>query len=514
MKGDDALQRTFKEFTIQCRVGNDGSPFGLVRRVYAIAEDAGELFLSKKKEIRVVFQCERPVVERGNTGSRGRGRGNTGNTRARNRNRSSPRGRNRNTGSNHPTTKKVKMKLSWQYRHLLKIGCFWLRPHHLYLLMHFVERPTLTEHHGGRKWVEVDPFPQDLDLLATYATVGFMFNLPNFEAEEHELVKTVAKFTRIANMQRASEPDHFSRLSIPFSAEEARYLVQSLRNVTQPLLGPHLRLCRDIDLLMYEQKEGGKRQCLSCNEEFYWFESHAICMPPRECIEVPNVTEHVYRRCVVGDLMEAQLKVDTIPDPAGVDDAKDPECKANRDDKKGDCKAIEIMRTNHTLWAGFLLTTYCKFVVWISNHKESEFLNCRNDRDWEKLSIPVADWLRLLNCAMQTTLCQVVPLEMDVDDEEKRLEFVHNLLTIAGNIFIMPSRFDKPEDLRAASDPERRAFFEDPTFCVRLKTHYVRSEISNIEDRIADVCAEWSATITGDNFNTLWTFWGAIMRED
>lgn len=353
---------------------------------------------------------------------------------------------------------KKKYRFTWQYEDLGRITQ-WNDDEHMAIWCKMVRAPDM-ECKSGAMWKKVTTVPPSLTNFVKNGKIGIFFDSDSYKAQDIDnLVRKWKYFTPSHQISRAE----FRRLSCGFSVEEQKAALNMYRASKCPLLSVHKGVTDNIDAIMQRHRAGETRVCLSCKKTFGVFERHVICLPVTE--NNRNVTRHVYDRLMVENYDERKKVVPIVLDPAKSEIPNE---------------ARTILRSDRNFWGMVLMNVYSQFACHLQTNRRIEFMNCRTDADYKKLSCSVERLVLMLNRAMCQTL-RIHKRNTDSDLGTSRRDVILKAITVVSNMFILPMQiFEKLGSIHEArkwKKDRRRRIWKSRLFRVRMRNHYQRGKV-------------------------------------
>ena len=367
----------------------------------------------------------------------------------------------------------IKYKLSWNYKLLSKITMH--RNGSAYGILMKMAGPPKIEKLKSKRWVDTH-LPTALRVLQLHGKISIW--LSDEAVTEQSLIELITKYKYFTRFHQV-EYNEYQRIPTAYSDAERRAAMNAYRGSRTPLLSLHSVLVDDIEKILKFMRLGGQYKCASCMDEYGWFERHSICMDGGE--EVHNISQNLLDKLLWGNYTESNCDLRIVPDPA-----------EDTNSQNGPSIPQSVIAEDPVLWGAFLHTIHMFCVEFLKNERHDAFMNCRVDCDWAKMTIPVRDWLRLLDKSM----CHVLEVQGAKRVEGKsNEEYIESIFQVVSRLFIIPIDFSQylgsADALLNTTRDDRDDLYGDPNFAVRFRHHYIQGSAAHATELIFMMTELW-----------------------
>ena len=385
-----------------------------------------------------------------------------------------------------------KHTFTWKYQLLFKIVLHEQGDCHG-ILMKMAGPPTV-EMLKGSKWHRVNGVPSSMRILNSNGLISIWIR--KHSITKQSLTDLIMKYKYFTRFHRAKY-EQYRRIASTYSDEERRAALNAYRGSRTPLMSMHATLVDEIEDVLRHQRLGGSYKCASCLDNFGWFERHSICMDGGE--EVHNITENLYEKLLWGNFTESNSDVRLVEDPDG---------HASTDDEfAGISLPQSVIAEDPRFWGVFLQTVYTITVQHLLDNKRTEWLNCRVDSDWAKITIPVSHWIGLLDQSMCRTIESVGASRVNGRTDD---EYVVKIVEVVSRLFIIPKGFALvfgSEDAFASTNAlQRWELYDSPEFAVRFRHHYIQGSEASPDQMVFMVTKLWREICEATLYPFRWSF--------
>ena len=219
------------------------------------------------------------------------------------KNKSNNNNSNKNNRKTKKKSKKSKLKkypcrCTWKYLHLFRASC-WRDQEWIVLALKMAAPPQVELKINGT-WVAQSTLPPVLSYFETNGLFTIFLQADLYDYQDIEYL--MRKHSYITHWHRFSVENDLLSMNSEFTNEEKQSAINYYREKRTPLLCSHKRLAFEIEQMFKQMREGGTHQCLSCKQDFQWFERHVICTGEEE--EVDNVHKNIWEKLIYDEYTE------------------------------------------------------------------------------------------------------------------------------------------------------------------------------------------------------------------